>query len=302
MRTLCTTLFIAVIALQSVAQKEVYISQYQHNRYAVNTAFGGYNEALTLFGSYRKQWAGVNKSPQAQLFSAHTPLKNEQIALGVEFFNQSYGVSKNSGFSASYTYRVKQSARHWLAFSANVGMAIRSSNWADVAVQDPTDALFGSNETFTSPMVGLAVAWYGQHFFAGLSTPSFFHTDVYETGDTKFDIGNSELTATAGYLFQINDQFQAQPSGLVRLNTPYGTIADISAALVWREMVWVGITYRTNDEVTAMVALEPISRIRIAYSIDFSTGDMATYNNGSHEISLMYHFGHKIQTVSPKFF
>ncbi|MFT3740463.1 MAG: type IX secretion system membrane protein PorP/SprF [Breznakibacter sp.] len=303
MRKLCTIiLFITALATQTVAQKEIYISQYQHNRYAVNTAFAGANEALTLFGSYRKQWTGVDKSPQAQLFSAHTPLKSEQIALGVEAFNQSYGVSSNSGFAASYTYRVKQSARNWLALSVNVGVSFHSASWSDVPVHDPNDPMFNTKDAISSPMVGLGTAWYGQRFFVGLSTPSFFYTDVYTTGEAKFDPGKSELIATGGYLFDINDQFQIQPSCLVRLNTPYGTIADANASLVWRKTVWGGMAYRTTDEITAMVAVEPIPHFRIAYSIDFTTGDIATYNNGSHEISLRYHFGYKIQTASPKFF
>lgn len=302
MRKLIIILLSVASIVQLKAQKEIYISQYQHNRYAVNTAFGGSNEALTLFGTYRKQWAGINGSPQAQLLSAHSPLKNEQIALGVEFFNQSFGATSNTGFAASYTYRLRQENHKWLALSANIGASAIASSWNTVPVYDPTDPFFSTKENITSPIVGLAAAWYGQRLFVGLSTPNLIYTDTYETGESSFDMGKSEWVATAGYMFKLNNQFQIQPSSLIRLNTRYGTILDVSASLVWQDRAWVGLTYRNSDEVTAMVAVEPIPHFRIAYSIDFSTGDVSSYNNGSHEISIRYHFGHTIKTLSPKFF
>jgi type IX secretion system PorP/SprF family membrane protein len=293
-------LFVQVFA--AFGQKEIYISQYLHNQYTVNSAFAGSGEALTLFGSFRKQWAGIDGSPQAQLASANTPLRNDNVALGIELFNQNIGESRQSGFSASYTYRLRQSSYNWIGLGFNAGASSVVSNWSDVPVYDPDDPLFASSETVFAPSLGLGATWYGPRFFSGLSISNLFYTDVYETGETSFDLSRSQFIATAGYLAGLGAHFDLQPSLLARFNTPYGSIFDVGATVIWHEMLWAGLTYRSSDEVTAMAAFQPSASLRLAYSIDFSTGDVASYNNGTHEISIRYYLGRKIKTDSPKFF
>ena len=284
------------------SQKEIYTSQYLHNQYTVNTAFAGSTEALTLFGAFRKQWVGIDGSPQAQLVSAHTPLKNEQIALGVELFNQNMGKSGQNGFAASYTYRLRQSTNHWIGLSVNAGVSTMKANWSEVPVLEGNDPNFTSNESYFSPILGLGAAWYGQKFYTGLSTSNLFYTDIYETGETSFDFGKSQMILTAGYLAKLSNQFQLQPSALVRLNTMYGTIFDFGATVIWQDKFWAGLTYRNIDEITVLLAFQPSSQFRLSYSIDLGMGEVAQYNSGTHELTLRYYFGHKVQTSSPKFF
>jgi type IX secretion system PorP/SprF family membrane protein len=301
-RKIVIALIILIQTIPLFGQKELYISQYLHNQYTVNSAFAGSGEALTLFGAYRKQWSGINAAPTAQLFSAHTPLKNEQLAVGIDLYNQSYGVISQRGFSASYTFRFRQAKYNWMAFSANAGVANLSATWSRVSVFDPTDPVFNQKESVHSPILGLGWGWYGPRFFVGVSTPSLFYTDTYGASQTSFDVSKAEGVFTAGYISRLGHRFQLQPSALVRANTPYGLIADMGVTVIWQELLWVGFAYRNTEEATVLFALEPMQRMRLAYSIDISTGDMATFNNGTHEISLRYHFGSKISSVNPRFF
>jgi type IX secretion system PorP/SprF family membrane protein len=297
-----TFMLLFVQVFVAFGQKEIYISQYLHNQYTVNSAFAGSGEALTLFGSFRKQWAGIEGTPQAQLASANTPLKNDKIALGFELYNQNIGMSRQSGFSASYTYRLRQSQYNWIGLGLNAGGSSIASNWSDVPVYDQDDPLFAINETIFAPSLGVGATWYGPRFFSGLSISNLFYTDVYETGETSLDLGQSQFIATAGYLAHLGAHFDLQPSLLARFNTPYGSIFDVGLTVIWQEMLWAGVTYRSSDEVTTMAAFQPSASLRLAYSIDFSTGDVASYNNGTHEISIRYYLGRKIKTDSPKFF
>jgi len=300
MKILSAILSFLLIISSLSAQKELHTSQYMHNRYAVNTAFAGSGEALSIFGAYRKQWMGINGSPSSQLLSANTPLKNDNIALGLEFFNQNYAEFSNTGFTAAYTYRVHTSSNKWLALSLNGGLGMTSSGWSSIAVKDPTDPSFAANESFTMPIVGLGAAWYGSHFFTGLSVINLFETDIYTDGATTFKPGT--IVATGGYLFDVGGSFQIQPSAMLQFNTPYGSIYDVNTSVIWNELIWVGASYRSTDDFVALLAIQPTQQFLISYSMDVNTGDIGSFNSGTHEISLKYYFGYRVKSSSPKFF
>jgi type IX secretion system PorP/SprF family membrane protein len=300
MRTLTLILIICLFTSMAQAQKELFASQYMHNRYTVNTAFAGSGEALSVFGAYRKQWAGINGSPGSQLITAHSPLKNENIAIGVEMFNQKYGVFSNTGFSASYTYRTHTSNNAWLGLSVNAGAGFASSGWNSIPVKETSDPSFSSKETFTVPLMGVGAAWYGSRFFSGVSVANLFSTNIYTDGKTAFKPG--EIIATGGYLINATRQLQVQPSVLLRLNTQFGTIYDVSTTIMWNNLIWIGASYRSTDDVVGLLAVQATPQLMVSYSMDVNTGSIGSFNNGTHELSLKYFFGYRVKSSNPKFF
>lgn len=89
---------------------------------------------------------------------------------------------------------------------------------------------------------------------------------------------------------------------LLRFNPDEYTLLDISATAIFQDIIWTGLTYRNNKEITAMVGWQVTPQFRFAYSYDYPTGDLGTLNNGNHEVSIQFDFGYKIPTASPKFF
>jgi type IX secretion system PorP/SprF family membrane protein len=302
MKRLLFLILATLLAKPIFAQKELIISQYMHHQYTLNTAFGGSGEALSLFGSYRKQWVDVGGAPASMFFAAHTPLKNDQVALGFELFNHQYSAVKNTGATASYTYRIKPSATSWLALSLNAGVAFTNGNWSDVLIKNPDDPAFEYNDHRTIPITGVGVAWYGSKFFTGFSIPNVFYTDITQYDKTKFELNEAFYLFTGGYLFQINNWIQWQPSVLVNYHQHLKSYADLSNSIILQNKLWLGVTYRTLGEVSALAGYQITPQLRVVYSYDYQTGEIGTYNNGSHELSIHYHFGYKMKTASPKFF
>ncbi len=285
------------------AQYDLSMSQYMHNRYAINKAFGGSREALSLFGSFRNKWSGVNGSPTGQYFSGHTPLKNEKIALGLDMFNQKYAVSQHSGFSLSYTYRIKTNDKTWLGLAVTGGGDFMSANWTDVSTIDENDQSFAANEASFNPSVGFGISIYSNKFFAGLSVPSFFVQNEFETGDLNFDLKKINYIATAGYAFSVGERWIIQPSFMAQYEGLMAELyTDVNATIVYNKLVWTGVSYRTTDEIVGLIGVQISPQLRIAYSFDYSIGDIGSYNNGTHEISIQYDFSFKIKTPNPKFF
>ncbi|MBN2165584.1 MAG: type IX secretion system membrane protein PorP/SprF [Marinilabiliaceae bacterium] len=285
-----------------MAQKEIEVSQYMLNRYAINSAFGGSHDALSAFGSYKQKWVGIEKAPASQFLSVHAPLKNESIALGLQFFSQSYGVIRESGVTASYTFRVRTNEKSWLAFSLKGGLSFASPDWNSVPVKDPDDIAFASQETINTPEFGIGLGWYSKNYFLGFSVPNFYYNDIVDFEDAVFKPANSTYIFTGGYIFSITDHLQVMPSCLVALSNQLGSFYDVGGALIWNDKIWIGGNYRSTDDIVALLAYQFHQQWRFAYSYDYSIGDLKGYNDGSHEISLQFVFGYKIITPSPKYF
>lgn len=295
-------LFIILATSTGSAQKAMTISQYMHNRFAVNSSFAGSREVLSLFGSFRKQWAGLPQSPHAQYFTGHTPLKNQNMALGLQIFNEAFAIKNNLGLNLSYTYRVRIDPYTWMAFSASGGFSNYAINWNDVSLEDPEDNVFGSNETSLGPQAGFGWSIYNDRFFGGISIPEFFHHNFEQLNGTELDFQEINYFFTAGYLLDLSSSIMLQPSFLLKMNTNNGTWSDLSATVIFEKMIWAGITYRTRDELIFLTGWQLLPQLRMAYSYDYSLGDIGNFNHGSHEISIQYDFGYKINTPSPKFF
>jgi len=285
------------------AQYDLSVSQYMYNRYAVNKAFGGSREALSLYGSFRKKWAGINGSPVGQYFSGHTPLKNDKIALGLDIFNQKYAVSQHTGFSFSYTYRIETSENTWLGFALSGGGNFMSANWSDVSLIDDGDMAFSSNESSFTPIAGFGISFYSDKFFAGVSIPSFFVMNEYDESGINFDMSRINYIATAGYAFTPGEKVMLQPSFLAQYDGLMSEVyVDINITAVFNKLLWAGISYRTSNDIIALLGYQITPQLRFGYSFDYSLEKIGAYNAGTHEVSIQYDFNFKIKSPNPRFF
>lgn len=294
---------VVMATITVTAQNELIISQYIHNRYAVNPSFAGARNGLSIFGSFRKQWAGIENTPQSILLTAHAPLKHDNLVLGVQAYNQHIHQSSNTGLMAAVGYRVSTGKHQWLSFALQPGISLHKTDWTKVRLMDETtDDVFSENETSAAPLLGVGASWYGQKYFVGASVQSLLVSDDFDQRSAKFAPGDATYIATGGYLFDISDKFELQPSLLMRYKKGENTHLDATLSGIYNNFLWVSAGYRTDGDAVFGVAAQVAKRFRVAYHYEFTTGDLNGYNNGSHEISLQYDFIYKVKVVGPKFF
>ncbi|WP_132431194.1 PorP/SprF family type IX secretion system membrane protein [Natronoflexus pectinivorans] len=302
MRWLLIILMFMMVASEMNAQQKLFMSHYMHNQFAINPAFAGSREVLTAFGGYRQQWTGAPRAPYAQYFTAHAPLKNENVALGLSLYNEQFPVVRNSGFAFAYAYRVRMTNGSRLSFSLSGGMEFSSASWDNVSLLQPDDPVFGYNETASEPQLRFGVAWYSSNYFVGFSIADLFYKNMFDEDSPFFEPGKSDYLITAGYLYDVSQTLSLQPSALLRYNPDLSTTLDVSGTVILHNLIWAGVTYRSNNELIGLLGWQVTPQLRLAYSYDYPTGDLSNLNSGSHEVSLQFDFGYRIATVSPKFF
>jgi len=300
-------LFSLVLSLRVNSQQVPITSQYLTNGLVINPAYAGTREALSANLSYRKQWANITGAPQFQTLSLHSPVNNkEKVSLGLMADYLSYGVTRDIGIYAFYSYAVKL-GKGKLSMGIKGGFDLSNTNYNKLQFPDgnPADPLLTGDMKYTLPNMGAGFYYYTDKFFAGLSVPSLL---TYRRNETDEFRVSPEYTMfrtyfTAGTILQFADAFKVKPSVLVRYSMHDPLEVDLNANFIFADMLWVGGSYRIAEKAAvALLDLQITPQLKIGYSYDYQLGHLNDYTSGTHEVSLRYEFAYSVSATSPRYF
>jgi type IX secretion system PorP/SprF family membrane protein len=303
MRSHIATLF-CLMAVASLAQHTPITSQYLFNGLLINPAYAGSRDALTANITHRQQWVGFQGAPVTQLLSVHSPVKSKTLGLGLTVFNDRIGVSRETGVMSSYAYRIR-CPQGKISLGLGLGLSATRSDWQQVSLQQGNDISFAAQErSIIRPNFSTGAYYYSKQTFIGLSVPFLLHRQLKPAeGTSPYTRGlNMQPMLFGGRLMKINSDLKLKPSMLLRYTGPSGLQGDLSANLILRDMVWLGVSYRSGDSFVSMVEVLPTPQWRIGYSYDAGLSRLQNHHAGSHELMLQYEFGYRIRVRDPRYF
>lgn len=290
----------------SYAQYDPMFTQYMFNELFINPAYSGSHEALSLNGLHRQQWVGIEGRPVTTTFTGHMALANKKVGVGAALMNEKIGVTKRNTFSLDYAYRILMN-KGVLSFGLQGTLMGITENLADVKTTTINDQRFSSNvKSGVLPNFGFGTYYATDKFYVGLSVPRILENKVDVSG-TKFtngfNISNFHYYLTTGYLFTITDNLKLKPSIMAKVANGSPLEGDFTLNSLWSNALWLGVAYRTNDAVSALIGYQFTPQFRFGYSYDYTLTALQKYNSGSHEINLSYLFSYKNQRIAtPRFF
>ncbi len=289
------------------AQQEPLYTQYMFNTVSVNPAYAGTRNAMNVLLLSRLQWAGLDGAPRTYNLTMHTPLNNYKMGLGFSIVKDTYGPVDNTYFNFNYAYRVNVSENTILSMGIKGGIYNYYVGLNDVFVQNGSDASFSGNyDKKLQPNAGMGLYLYSNKWYAGFSIPKLIQTDL--SGDQMTTSNVSDLRRhyfiMAGYVFDINNDLKFKPSFINKVVEGAPPSTDITGQFLYKNAYWLGASYRIGDAVALIANVQLNKQLMVGYSYDFSVSNLATYNNGSHEIIISYDFDGflKNKVISPRYF
>lgn len=288
MKTL-TTIILLVFSYAVSAQQEYMFTQYMFNGLAINPAYAGSHEALSVTAMHRDQWAGMDGAPSTQSLAVHSPIRQKHIAVGALFVRDQIGVTTDHTFYGSYAYKIDHHDYH-LSFGLQAGFSMFSNNLSDVKLTNQDDQRFYANgERAFLPNVGVGIYYYLSRFYAGISVPQLF-TNKYSENSDRIAGQVRHYFLTVGAVFPISRNVKWKPNLMVRAADRSGFGVDINSSFLLNDIVWLGVSYRHTESVDIIFELQLSSHLRFGYAYDISTNGLRTANTGSHELVLNYRF------------
>lgn len=299
---------IVLSGFQIQAQQDAMFSQYMFNPIAVNPAYVGSNEVLTFTGLFRKQWVGIEGAPTTATFSADAPLRNETMGLGLNIVGDKIGIFNTLGIYASYAYRIKLNDGSRLALGLQVGGSQFVADFANVDTNTP-DPTFLNAGRYTKflPNVGSGIWYNTERLFVGFSVPHIINNaqtgDYKPLNDTDGARQYRHYFFTAGYVFDLHEDWQLKPSFLFKGVQGAPLQLDINATLWYMDRFGAGISWRSFSSANILLGYKISEQLSAGYAYDFSTTDLRRYNTGSHELMLRYQMkSNKKRIITPRFF
>uniref|UniRef100_UPI00404954AE PorP/SprF family type IX secretion system membrane protein n=1 Tax=Fulvivirga sp. TaxID=1931237 RepID=UPI00404954AE len=283
------------------AQQQVMFTQYMFNQLAINPAYAGIHEGISTSMLFREQWVGFKGAPSTQTISIHSPLNHREASLGALIMRDRIGITERFSANFSYAYRI-DFGKSKLSFGLQGSLNQFMVRYNEDALIDPT--INNRDVNVLRPNVGSGLMWHSDKFYLGASVPQLI--------TQKFNPGNPDVEGQlvrhyfllAGYVFDINKDLKLKPNILLKHVDGAPTQIDLNANLLIKELVWLGVSYRSLDSFDFLVQFQLSPKWQIGYSFDFlTTTDISLVQSGSHEFMLNYIFElPRTKILTPRYF
>lgn len=288
----CTAL---VFAFAGAQQLPLY-TQYMLNDYVMNPAIGGKNPYFEALSDNRYQWIGITDAPRTYSLSVHGPTKNLKVGLGGYLFTDIVGPTRRIGVDATYAYHIRLNDKIKLSLGLSAGILQFSVDGSKITLHDPVDLIISSGyQSVLVPDFGAGFYLYADKWYIGSALPQIYPAQI-----KFFDYTTSSLSklathsySMAGYRFDVGEDFDIEPSILVKYVKPAPVQFDFGLRAVYKQKFWLGGTFRTRDAVCAFAGFNYQENISIGYSYDFSTTNIKNYSTGTHELVIAIRFAYR---------
>lgn len=293
----------AAVFFQDVhAQQDPQYTQYMYNMNVVNPAYAGSKESLSLTGLYRNQWSGIDNNPTTFTFSAHSPA-GKNVGLGLSAIRDELGPVTETNVFADFSYTLQMSSSVQLALGVKGGITFHDVGLSRLELQDPNDPFLSENINNTYPNIGAGAFLYGDKFYVGISVPNLLKSVHLDANGMKYGSETNHFFATAGYVFQLTDNFKLKPSVMVKtaFDAPLSYDGNLNA--LFYDRFELGVSYRNDDSFSGLVGFQINENIRIGYAYDHVMSDLKALGPASHEVILTFDLFFKPRVLrSPRFF
>lgn len=311
-------LILGVGSSQLRAQQDKMFSQYMFNMTAINPAYAGSRDVLSMSALYRNQWTGVQGAPQTATFTADMPLNRERVGVGLQLYGDKFGEMQEAGAFVSYAFRIKVGDRSTLALGLQGGAS--SFRWDLTRVQTSPDGTgqldpaFAANISKVLPNFGTGIYVSNDKSYIGISVPRLIKNRLseYASGDYR-SVQRRHAYATAGFVIGVSPVVKLKPSVLVKYaeGAPLGFDANVN---VWfADRIAIGTSIRRNqftswtpystDAIVGLLEVQLTDQFRFGYAYDRTMNNFQRIAPNSHEIMLRYEFGiGKSRILTPRYF
>ena len=299
MKKIISISFIMLIGFVVDAQQLPQYSNYMVNDYVMNPAIGGTNNYFEGKSSNRYQWIGITDAPRTYILSVNGPAKNLKMGLGGLLFTDIVGPTRRTGFYLSYAYQLKVSEKVKVSLGLSGGLLQFMVDGSKITLRDPSDMVISNGlQSVLLPDFGAGIYVYStdKKWYAGASVPQILQNKIKFFDNTTSTLSKlaTHYYATAGYKFNLNEDFVIEPSTCLKYVKPAPLQFDIGVRAIYKEKIWLGAAFRYLDAVSAMVGYTMQENITFAYSYDFTMTNIKKYSTGTHELMIGIKF-HKVR-------
>ena len=287
-----TLLFVSIFMGSMLqAQQLPQLSQFMLNDFAVNPAIAGMNDYYQIKTSVRNQWVGIEDAPKTTLLSIYGK-SSDHVGLGGSVFNDQVGPTSRAGASLTYAYHLNFTDEVKMSMALSGGFTqfkIDKVGWSTFHTDDPL--MDGAEAVNLVPDATFGLNIYEEDkWYLGIAVPQLLNSkltliDEDFSNNISLDMDGSlsrHIYVMGMYNLEIDHYWDLQPSVLFKTVSNQNQI-DMGLKTIYSDKFWMGMDYRTNGDISALLGFIIQEKFMIGYSYDMPNPDISQYTSGSHE-------------------
>ena len=281
----------------SYSQQLPQVTQYMINNYAVNPAVSGMYDYFQVKTTIRNQWVGITDAPRTTILSIYGK-KSDRVGLGGLVFNDQAAATSRIGGSASYTYSFNMTKSVKMSFALSGGFTQFKLIKQGLNVESSDPLISGEDIVSSAPDATFGFNMFGSNWYFGAAIPQLFGNNldlISEHADNPNNIESQgklaqHIYVMGAYKHSFNPFWSIEPSVLLKSVVAAPLQADFGIKTTFDDKFWLGMGYRNNGEMSALLGYSIHERYSIGYSYDILSSDMSAYSGGSHEFMIGIRF------------
>lgn len=289
------TMFLLGASSIGIAQEAGYFNHTYLQPVLLNPGATGFTETHQIMGAYRIGYGDFEGAPRTFTALYHGPFA-DNVGLGFQLLSDQVGASQLLHGQLNFAYRMKfDNAIISAGLSAGL-QNFKIDDEADPLLEHPDPLLEAGIDGYMLFDGSFGIyAEFDEKWILGVSFPNAIKQRIEEiSGEINLDELNSfPYAAHFGYRHKVeNYNFTVEPSVTVKDLRYSPTLIDLNLKFSFLEEQLIGgVGYTIGDDSKASILLGTrLDNLKFFYSYDVSLGEFQKYNNGSHEMTLVYQF------------
>ncbi len=292
MKRTCFLILISMLGWITLrAQQDPLSTLFMTNPFVLNPALAGTNNYFQVISSNRFQWIGFSDAPITNSLSVYGPLVKQPMGWGGTISYDMAGPISMGSVYGSYAYHYNINEDMKISGGLNVGMIQYKIDYAKITMPDESDPVMNAKESYYLPDATVGFYLWSSTYNVGLVFKHVLNNKI-KIGDDPS--GESRLKThfylTGGYKYYINRDWAVEPSLVLKKVWPAPFQLDFNGRVWYRNMVWAGISYRSQEALSILLGYTWERKIYIGYSYEIVLNPLGAHNFGSHELMLGYRF------------
>ena len=278
-------LFFIGTHIETNAQQVAMYSQYMFNNFMLNPAYAGSRRAFSTSLSYRNQWTGIDGSPNTSSFSLHSGIAGKRVGLGLNVLTDEIGPSSSTIAMGTYAYHLPFS-KGKLSMGLRAGIYNFKFDPMTLDFKNPDYLQNSAQERGIIPSFDFGIYYYTYNLYVGVSSTHITQNEKSHFSNEDYLHLLRHYIAIAGYAYPISNNLVLKPSTMVKYVDGAPLSVDLNMSCLINKKLWLGVSYRSSNNLVWITELNIAQFIRIGYSYDFGFNQLQKYSNGSHELFL----------------
>jgi type IX secretion system PorP/SprF family membrane protein len=271
-----------------IAQQNDLSSQYVVNKLFLSPAYAGAGDNFETYGTYRKNWMGIDGAPETKYISANGII-HKNMGLGGNVSSYQAGIFTNLNANLNYAYHAHLNGSSYLSLGLGFGMVENHLDLSGKTAQNDPVVLSSTKRTSSSIDASFGIAFRTKNLKFGVSVPSL----LTQSEDASRVYYLSPLyQGHAAYLININRMWNIEPTGIISQAKNAPIFYEIALPINYQNKIWLTPIYKKSSFAIGL-GVSFFNNFIMNYSFEFSSKGIAGQSSGTHEITIGWKFNKK---------